>query len=175
MKRKLANYPNWDNVLEKGYKNRYFNNYDFKGNISLLTAIKVKQRLVIGENFVIMDNGFKWLEIYPEDNKHIAVSVCINNKNEFVKWYFDIAKDSSITKEGIPYIDDLYLDIVLTNKGEIKVLDENELQDALNNKDITQEDFDLAYSVADELIKKLDGNLEKIIKFTQKYYEILNN
>ena len=82
MKRKYADYPNWDRVLEKKYKNIYFDNEDFKGNISLLTAVKVKEKLVVGDNLVLIDDGFKWLEIYPDNNKNIAISVCINtNKN----------------------------------------------------------------------------------------------
>lgn len=83
MKRKYADYPNWDRVKEKRYINKYFNNKDFKGNISLLEAVKVKEKLVVGENkVVILDDGFQWLEVYPEDNKNIALSVCINNKDE---------------------------------------------------------------------------------------------
>ena len=81
MKRKYADYPNWERVLEKNYKNKYFNNSDFKGNISLLTAVKVKEKLVVEDELVIIDDGFKWLEIYPENNKNIAVSVSINNKD----------------------------------------------------------------------------------------------
>lgn len=176
MKRKYADYPNWERVIEKQYKNRYFNNDDFKGYISLLTAVKVKEKLTVpNTNLVICDDGFKWLEIYPENNKNIAVSVCINNKNEFLEWYFDIAKDTSLTKEGVPYIDDLYLDIIFTPSGEIKLIDQEELQEALDKQVITQEDFDLAYKVANNLIKQLEGNLSNIIKFTQKYFDILSD
>lgn len=42
MKRKFADYQNWDRVEKKDYINKYFNNDDFKGNISLLTAVRVK-------------------------------------------------------------------------------------------------------------------------------------
>ena len=90
MKRKYADYPNWEIVLEKEYKNRYFNNSDFKGNISLLTAVKVKEKLVVEDELIIIDEGFKWLEIYPENNKNIAVSVSINNKNEISRVYTNI-------------------------------------------------------------------------------------
>ena len=43
MRQKYADYPNWKRVLEKEYKNKYFDNEDFKGNISLLKAVKVKK------------------------------------------------------------------------------------------------------------------------------------
>ena len=175
MKRKYADYPNWERILKKEYKNRYFDNNDFKGNISLLTAVKVKEKLVVGDNFVIIDDGFKWLEIYPEDNKNIAISVCINNKNEFLEWYFDIAKDSGLTEQGIPYIDDLYLDVIFTPTGEIRIIDQEELQEALDQKIITQKEFDLAYKVANSLINQLQGKKEEIIKFTRKYFDILSD
>ena len=176
MKRKYADYPGWERVLEKIYKNKHFNNDDFIGNVSLLTAVKVKEKLVVGDdNIVILDDGFKWLEMYPENNKNIAMSVCINTKNEFMEWYFDIAKDSSLTEEGVPYIDDLYLDVILSPKGEIKMIDEDELKEALDNKEITEEDFELAYKVANKLIKKLDGKIDEVMKFTRKYLNFIEN
>lgn len=175
MKRKYADYPNWERVLKKEYKNKYFENSDFKGNISLLIAIKVKEKLVVGDNLVIIDDGFKWLEIYPENNKNIAISVCINNKNEILEWYVDIAKNSGLTNQGVPYIDDLYLDVILTPTGEIKIIDQEELQEALNKKIITQNDFDLAYKVANNLINQIQGKQDKIIKFTRKYLKLLSD
>lgn len=174
MKRKYADYPNWEKVLKKEYKNRYFNNDDFKGNISLLTAVKVKEKIISSDdNVLLLDDGFKWLEFYPETNKNIAVSVCINNKNEFLDWFFDIAKDSALTKDGIPYIDDLYLDLIMTPTGDIRMVDQEELQEALDKKIITQEDFDLAYEVANKLINQLDGKINKVIEFTKKYFDLI--
>lgn len=175
MKRKYADYPNWERVLEKDYKNKYFNNSDFKGNISLLTAVKVKEKLVDEDELILIDDGFKWLEIYPENNKNIAVSVSINNKDEILKWYFDIAKDSGLTEQGIPYIDDLYLDIILTPTEEIRIIDKEELQEALDKNIITQSDFDLAYKVADSLINQLKGKQNEIVEFTKKYFKLLSD
>ena len=175
MKRKYADYPNWDRVLEKKYKNIYFDNEDFKGSISLLTAVKVKEKLVVVDNLVLIDDGFKWLEIYPDNNKNIAISVCINTKGDFLEWYFDIAKDSALTENGVPYIDDLYLDVILTPEGEIKMIDQEELQNVLDNQIISQDDYDLAYKVANELIAKIDGKINEIDKFTRKYFNILND
>lgn len=169
MKRKYADFPNWDKVLEKDYKNRYFDNNDFKGNISLLTVVKVKKQIINEDNIISLDNGFKWLEIYPENNKNVAVSVCINNKDKIIEWYFDIAKNTYLTEQGVPYIEDLYLDVILTPDGKIKVIDQDELQEALDNKDISMEEFDLAYKVANNLIEQIEGKTNQIIKFTKKY------
>ena len=174
MRQKYADYPNWKRVLEKEYKNKYFDNEDFKGNISLLKAVKVKEKLIVGDNnLVVLDDGYKWLELYPENNKNIAVSVCISDKDEILEWYFDIAKDTKLTEKGVPYIDDLYLDVIMSKEGKIKMLDEDELQEALDTKDITKEDYDFAYEVANKLIKKIDGNLDKVVEDTYKYLKMI--
>ena len=174
MRQKYADYPNWKRVLEKEYKNKYFDNEDFKGNISLLKAVKVKEKLMVGENnLVVLDDGYKWLELYPEDNKNIAVSVCLSDKDEILEWYFDIAKDTKLTEKEIKYINDLYLYVIMSKDGKIKMVDEDELQEALDTNDITKEDYNLAYTVANSLIKQIDGNLDKVIENTYKYLKMI--
>ena len=129
---------------------------------------------MVGENnLVVLDDGYKWLELYPEDNKNIAVSVCLSDKDEILEWYFDIAKDTKLTEKGIPYIDDLYLDVIMSKDGKIKMVDEDELQEALDTNDITKEDYNLAYTVANSLIKQIDGNLDKVIENTYKYLKMI--
>lgn len=176
MKKKYANYHNKEKVIEKDFKCKYFNDEDFVGYICLLTVVKAKERMIVkreGKDVVIIDDNFKWLEVYPENNKNICVSILINDKEEIIDWYFDIAKDTKLTEKGEPYIEDLYLDIILYNSGNIEYLDEDELQDAVNIGDITKDDSELAYKVANELVKKIDGKIKELTDFTYKYYKEL--
>ena len=85
MRQKFADFPNWKRVIEKKYINKYVNTPDFKGNISLLTAVKVKEKkvkIINEEEIVVFNDNFKWLELYPENNKNIAIMVGINDKDE---------------------------------------------------------------------------------------------
>ena len=50
MKFKYADFPNWSRVNKKSYINKYFNNDEFSGNISLLTAEEVKEKLFINKH-----------------------------------------------------------------------------------------------------------------------------
>ena len=56
-----------------------------------------------------------------------------------------------------------------------QMLRTHEKIDALDNQIISQDDYDLAYKVANELIAKIDGKINEIDKFTRKYFNILNN
>ena len=53
------------------------------------------------------------------------------------------------------------------------MVDEDELQEALDTNDITKEDYNLAYTVANSLIKQIDGNLDKVIENTYKYLKMI--
>ena len=55
--------------------------------------------------------------------------------------------------------------------GKIKMIDQDELQEALDLGDITQEDFDLAYKVAVQLIKDIEGKAEELKHFTYRYLQ----
>ena len=57
MKKKYADHPNWDLVKEKSYENKYFKTEDFTGNISLLTAVKVKEKIVKFSLFRILSRN----------------------------------------------------------------------------------------------------------------------
>lgn len=176
MKRKYADYPDWDKLKSKKFVNKYISNKDFSGNICLISDIKVNEKIVITEGnkkITIMDDNFKWLKLYPENNKNIAISVSINDKDEIVEWYFDVAKCSGLSDNGIPYIDDLYLDVILYPTGKLKLIDEDELKDALLNKKINNNDFNLAYKVANNLINSIQGKENELSKLTYKYLNYL--
>ena len=88
-------------------------------------------------------------------------------KNEIFEWYFDIARE--IGKEnGIPYEDDLYLDVVVMPTGKIILLDEEELEDAYKGLEVNQKDYDMAYTEAKNLMKQLEKNIDKLNIFTNK-------
>ncbi len=162
------------NVESVEQKMLNINNNDFKGDIYLNNFTKIKNPYILENGLCMRDTGYKWLEFYDYNSK-VRLTAMYNEKNEIFEWYFDIAR--VIGKEnGIPYEDDLYLDVLLTKDGKTILLDEDELKEALERREITKEEFDETYDIANKLIKRLDGNKEKVKEFTDKYLTmILNN
>ena len=62
-----------------------------------------------------------------------------------MQYYIDVAKEYKIDDRGLPYFDDLYLDVVLLSSGKVYVLDEEELEDAYKSGDVTKEEYELAW------------------------------
>ena len=177
MKRKLANAENHKSITENVYKNIYVNEKGFEGNISLLNIKKVKNEWHVkrrnGEEECILAPKYKWLEMFPY-NKNYAITAIFNENEKVIEWYIDIIKDSGL-ENNIPYIDDLYLDIVITHKNEIYVLDEDELKQALEEGDINEDEYNLAIKTGNQIIENLKNseNVEQLKRFTDKYYNIL--
>lgn len=76
-------------------------------------------------------------------------------------------------ENGIPYEDDLYLDVIVTPKGEIILLDEDELKEALDRRELTKEEYENAYKEAEKLMHILKDKKEELKEFTDKYFEIM--
>ena len=100
------------------------------------------------------------------------ILILYNNKKEIIEWYFDIAREIG-NENGCPYEDDLYLDVVVNPNGEILLLDEDELKEAFDRLEVSQETYDMAYNEANNLMEKLKGNKDKLEKFTNRYLKDL--
>ena len=168
LKKRFANSVNrYNNVEKVEQKIKNIKNKDFVGDIYLNNFIKISEPYLLENGVCIQDSNYKWLEFYNYNSK-IMLTAIYNEKNEIVEWYFDIAR--GIGKEnGMPYEDDLYLDVVLTPKGEVILLDEDELKEAYERKEMTKEEYDEAYEIANNLINKIKGKEKEIKEFTDKY------
>ena len=144
----------------------------FSGDIYFYKFIDVKDKLLIPNGKCIMDNNYKWLEFYDYSSK-VKLTAIYDENSEIIEWYFDIARE--IGKDnGIPYEDDLYLDVVVTPSGEIILLDEDELKEAFNKREMTKEEYENAYEEAKQLMNKLKNNKDKLKEYTDKYlYQML--
>lgn len=134
MERKFADRPNWKRMLERRFKLSYVEGNDFSGYVSAIFMDKVREPLIVevaGQQLPIVDNGYIWLQHLP-DNENYSLTTMYNSQGNVVQWYFDISKQNGVNAEGIPYFDDLYLDVVILPSSEIIILDENELLEALN-------------------------------------------
>lgn len=170
MKRKFADKYVGERVKNAKQKIINVNEQNFIGDIYFYNFIEVENKMILPNGKCILDNNYKWLEFYDYNSK-VKLTAIYDEKNKIVEWYFDIAKQ--IGKEnGIPFEDDLYLDVVVTPEGKILLLDEDELKEALDNGKITDIEYNEAYNEANKLIEKLSKAKEKLKEFSDKYLNI---
>ena len=97
----------------------------------------------------------------------------LNAQEEILLWYIDMIAGQGIDEDGIPYFDDLYLDLVVYPDGTIIVDDMDELVEALEQEDITPEQYQLAIDTAEKLRAGLLQDIISFKKFTMECLEMI--
>lgn len=140
----------------------------FKGDIVLNIFKKMNNPYIISNTGIyIANNNYKWLEFYDYNSK-MRLTTMYNENNEILEWYFDIAR-KIVKEKGIPYEDDLYLDVVLTPDGKTILLDEDELEQAYKMREITKEEYEEVKKQANDLMKRINGKHKEIKQFTDDF------
>ena len=124
-----------------------------------------------GKDVCLSKEGYFTVEYLPKD-KNYGVRVFLDDKKQVISYYIDIINGIGVDYEKGLYYDDLYLDITIdkTNNDEVKVWDEDELQVALEEEDITKEQFDLAYKTLKEMLKEIADGTNCYINNDHKSY-----
>lgn len=114
---------------------------------------------VNGELVKKIDKNFTLVEYTPL-HENYNVRAFVDDKCNIIEYYFDIT-NGNIIENGIPYYDDLYLDVVFFQEYATKsstfisLEDRNDLRYALENGDIDEATYNFAFDVADRLMKEL--------------------
>lgn len=128
--------------------------------IGVKKLIKVDEKFIIKDNICVMDDNYYVLEVVPK-NENYAMRLFLDDNKKPLEYYFDICKNNGLDKESlVPCYDDLYLDITVLG-GDINILDKDELDEAFNNKDITNDDYELVMMIKDKLLREIKDNCNK--------------
>ncbi|MBM7578638.1 DUF402 domain-containing protein [Jeotgalibacillus terrae] len=153
LKRKYGNRPDWQRIITRKSATAIEDTDRFRGDLTLLHAVKVTApaSFTYGEKEIcIIDDGYTWLQQFPADANH-SVTTMFDADGNVVQWYIDICLSNGKDEQG-PWMDDLFLDLILLPGGELIVKDADELDEALDNQVIDQKLYDLAWKEAETLI-----------------------
>lgn len=169
MKRRYADRRNHPDIVDKKLIVKKVDEDYFNGYITYLKIKETKKECFVDdENRCILANDYVWFNMYPV-NENYCINAIMDNNDNIVQWYFDVSKYIGV-EDGVPYEDDLYLDVVIVPNGKINLLDEDELDDAFNNGDITKEDYSLAYEVRKYILDTYGNNIPYLEDLTNKLF-----
>lgn len=127
--------------------------------------------LCFGQNIKLADVGYYWLQIGLK-NENYWLTAMYNEKGEFVQYYFDTTRKNFIDGKD-SYFEDLFLDVVFQGGNKIEIIDLDELNQALLEQVISQEEYDLARMTAERIMKKILKNREEYDNLCLKYFNML--
>ncbi|WP_042472641.1 DUF402 domain-containing protein [Bacillus ndiopicus] len=176
MKRRYLHRNDWQRIIRKDYQEMKINDENFKGYISLIQMHEVAKPLItkhLDKEICIVDNRYSWLQQLPF-NENFAITTMFNQDGEIVQWYIDIIYESGV-ENGIPYMDDLFLDIIVFPTGEVIQKDKDELAWALASNLITQQQYERAYQVFNQVLAQIEeGSFPYFFMSSQHRNKLLN-
>lgn len=167
MKRKSLSYASWTCILSKDLTVRRVTE-PFEGHVALLRIHEVTEPQVWswrGEPLTVCDRGMAWLSMLPARGG-LCVTAQLNKDQSVALWYIDMIAGQGIDEQGVPWFDDLYLDLIVHPDGSIHVDDRDELDEALRQGEITQAQHQQALSTCAMLQKGLEGGVEALQALT---------
>ncbi|EEL60617.2 DUF402 domain-containing protein [Bacillus toyonensis] len=156
MKRKYGDGSSWKRLIEKDYMVKQVE----EGMLGILDIKKVREpsyKGYDGKEICIAGNEYTWIQYFIK-GKNFAITAMLDNKGNLVQYYIDVTKEYEIDDRGLPYFDDLYLDVVLLPNGKMYVLDEDELEDAYKNSDVTKEEYELAWQTTKWIMEAINNS-----------------
>jgi predicted RNA-binding protein associated with RNAse of E/G family len=121
---------------------------------------------------LIADAGYSWLQVAFKEQFFWATAM-FDAKGEFMQGYFDITAGNTFENMENPKFQDMYLDLVLLNDGGIQVLDRDELDEAFEQKEITEEQYRKTIKEGETLYWFLQENKEDLVKICVELREKL--
>lgn len=123
----------------------------------------------------------KWSAIHPRPDLHhgiscffledgIKVSKFYHEDGSLIYWYIDIISYEWTENETSLVITDLLADVLIYPDGFVKVVDIDELSDALEAGSISQDQLTSALRILDKLLKSIyDGSFSEIQNYIEKF------
>lgn len=175
MKRVSADRPHWRRIRRKRFSQAQLEEPGFCGHVTLLQLDEVIEPLwvgLLGQQVCIVDAGFHWLQHFPAGARH-TVTTMFDAGGHIVEWYIDICRRLGVDERGVPWYEDLYLDIVIEPAGGVELLDATELEAALGSGDITREEYDLAWREAHALLAQIERGAFHLPGLSQAHRQML--
>ena len=125
--------------------------------ITKWNTIRPKKTLHHGYSCYFLERGFKVSKFYDHDGNLIS-------------WYCDIIKHTMDPETNTCVVTDLLVDVIVYPDGFVRVVDLDELADALRDGLISQEDLQLALRRLDKLLSLIyKGAFGRLQRYIEEY------
>ena len=174
LKRKYGNRLGWKRVTDRKYIQSFIDTEVFKGYVTLLKINKVTAPLFVQydkEKVCIVDNGYVWVQHFP-NNERYSLTTMFDASGEIVQWYIDICYQNGI-ENNVPWMDDLFLDIIVLPSGDVIQKDIEELEEALSKGVIDVFLYKMARDEANNILYLIQNRKFNVLKMAKDHKEFL--
>ncbi|WP_079508588.1 DUF402 domain-containing protein [Mesobacillus jeotgali] len=172
LKRKYGDRADWKRVIHKEFTQEFFEEEGFHGYVTLIKVHKVTEPLYFhygNKEICIVNDGYTWMQHFPAGSQH-SLTTMFNAGGEVVQWYIDICLQNGI-ENGRPYMDDLFLDVIILPGGEVLYKDYDELLAAFSSGIINENLYKTAIIEAKKIKRLAEANEFKLLQIARIHKE----
>lgn len=104
--------------------------------------------------------GMTWLQLIPDGANHVLTAKMTRSGRVNV-WYADVVDHVDADPDGVAAFTDMYLDVIFSPQGDVKVDDRDELDAAYRSGELTQAQYDLAIAEGDRIMEAYCRDLRR--------------
>ena len=123
-----------------------------------------------GESLKLLDKNFSYVELLPI-GKNYSLKVYYNANDSIIAIKCDITLNNFLDERKMPFYEEGFLSIVLDSKYNIYEYGKNDLKEALEKKEITEDEYN---KILREFSLSLHGIKENINMLKRIVYKYLN-
>lgn len=112
--------------------------------------------------------GMTWLQLIP-DGAHHVLTAKMNARDRVNVWYADVIDRIEYDPDGVAAFVDMYLDVIFSPKGDVKLDDRDELEAAHLSGELTEEQVAQALAEGERVLSFLCEDVRK----TEKWCRLL--
>ncbi len=155
----------WMRITQREYISRPCTVDSLPGAEALIVMKEITAPLIVHSTEIpvkIVERGYSWLQRAAE-GANVWLTAMFDENDNLFQIYFDITAGNVFDHPDNPCFRDMYLDVVVRGDGKIFVLDQDELDEALEKGEITQAEYDMAQSECKALVEHLRENMGEVL------------
>jgi hypothetical protein len=153
--KRRADRAEWRLIVERRFVVSYLETAEFTGYATLLLLDRFAEPFWVeldGQSCCVAADGFSWLQHFPVGERY-TLTTMFDAAGDVVQWYLDVCIEHGVDEQGVPWFDDMYLDVVVSSSGSVHLVDADELADAARRGVVSRRDYDQAWAEARRLLE----------------------
>jgi len=122
----------------------------------------------------VCGGGMTWLQMIP-DGKQRVITAKYMPDNSLSLCYIDVIENIEYDTDGVVIFVDKYLDVVFTPQGDMEICDRDELDEAFQSGELSQEQYESALKECDSIVDELCSDINKTEIFYGKILAYVND
>lgn len=171
IKRVRLTFDEWNKTVPKKEVNLFETEEIYGAFINIIEVKKPQVWFCFDKKITVADNGYKWLVVLPKKDNY-AITMYMDRNDVPILWYIDLIDGIGVDADGIPFYNDMFLDLIVSDDGQVVEDDRDEFEKAYVDEIINNKQYQKVISVSEQLKQRISENQRWISEYCRNIVEI---